>query len=216
MEEVSRLSWVYGPSTRELSRRACRACGLPDPAHLPLLDGGLRSRSVPEIEDRCLVLTALVAVSFGLDRTAATRWLASENLEAQLSLCEKRFLADLTDQVAAIQDQVECIWALSWCLGLVDEMDPRIACEDELVTMLPDLNCNEDSARFRQAVNSRALAEIIPALDLYYCIHWGVRETLLRKRRLPAAIVPQVVVERRRALEWVLSDEGWAELTLDT
>ncbi len=58
--------------------------------------------------------------------------------------------------------------------------------------------------------------QIVSAADLAYCLHWAIRQSELEGKRPPGKVPPYVVVERRRALEWLLSDEDWDDVPLDT
>ncbi len=82
--------------------------------------------------------------------------------------------------------------------------------------MLPNLKASEASAEFRNRVNPRSVAEVVVVCDLAYCLHWAIRQSELRRERLPGNLKPYVVLERRRALEWLLSQEAWDEVPLHT
>ena len=83
--------------------------------------------------------------------------------------------------------------------------------------VLPDLKADEPTTRLRVRAGSlRSAEEILSALDISYCLHWAIRDAALTCSPAPAKLTGYVIVERRRALEWLVSEEGWDELTLDT
>jgi len=54
-------------------------------------------------------------------------------------------------------------------------------------------------------------------LDLYYRYHWACVEKRVQPNTNIGPLNPDVVVERRKGLEWVISDiEEWDEISLDT
>ena len=86
-----------------------------------------------------------------------------------------------------------------------------------LSAVFPDLKQNEPGKAFRDRAELRAESTIIEQCDLAYSIHWAIVDTELKKTQLPAqAVEPYVVIERRRALEWMLTDECWEDISLDT
>jgi hypothetical protein len=84
------------------------------------------------------------------------------------------------------------------------------------VLRLPDLKGNASSADFQSNAKLRPDEEIAAACDLAYCIHWAVRQSHLKGVKMSGKVQPYVVVERRRALEWLLTDASWEEVALDT
>ncbi len=82
--------------------------------------------------------------------------------------------------------------------------------------MLPNLKQSQSSTDFRKKANPRPLEQIVMACDLAYFLHWAIRQAELSGKQPPANLKPYVIVERRRALEWLLSKEAWDEVPLDT
>jgi hypothetical protein len=162
-------------------------------------------------------LYAAIAVSYGFDGTRALAWLRAEGVDAELTAVERGFLSgQYPKEKQALQDLVEALWALTWALGIGGRMDFARPCPDDFVDLFPDVKKDEPAAGFRSRASLRKTEEIAQALDLAYCLHWALREAELRGKRIPGKVHPYVVIERRRALEWILSDEAWDEITLDT
>ncbi len=204
-------------STREQSREVAEKLGYEVMAELPLLEADSEVRSGEELAERCLVLHALIAVSYGFPRSSARGWFEREGLVGALSASEARFL----DTGDAQEDEffhglVESVWALVWSLGIATELDFGQRCPEDLVAMLPDLTAEESSSSFRERVKPRSTEEVVAAADLAYCLHWAVTDAGLRGGPSPGRIPAWVLTERRPALDWALSREDWDDITLDT
>ncbi len=205
-----------------------RACSIQEAARLgyrinptlPLLVDAQNPRATDEIVRRALILGAVVAGSIGdFPASILFRWVARQSLTSGLTAAERRYFegasptrVELTD----LRDQVESLWAMAWVLGKTDVLDFAHVADDALGIMLPDIEADEDCSRFRQFVRIRSAHEIISACDLSYCLHWALVDARRRGEPPPGAVEPYVIVYRRRALEWVLSDEDWDAVSLDT
>jgi hypothetical protein len=55
-----------------------------------------------------------------------------------------------------------------------------MACSDDFVRMFPDLKSSEPGSGFRGKAALRDVQQILPKLDLAYCLHWGIVENGLR------------------------------------
>jgi len=113
--------------------------------------------------------------------------------------------------------EYETYWALVWALGLIDseEMDIPDKNADwmKAIRLVSESNSYED---FKAQVKLRSIEEILDMLDLYYRYNWATVEARVRSRgRLK--ISHEVVVERRKGLEWLISsEEDWDDISLDT
>jgi len=201
---------------RDESIRTARQLGAEVSATLPLLDAGLEVRSVDETVSRILAMNAVVATAYGFDRAKATAWLNQEALTDSLSEQERLYVFEEIGRPDRYQVQVEGMWALAWAMGIVNEMNFGKDCDDRFVAMLPNLKQSPSSAEFRKQATPRSLEHVVSMSDLAYCLHWVIRQAEFNGKRPPADLKPYVIVERRRALEWLLSKETWDEVPLDT
>lgn len=183
---------------------------------LPVLEAELQPRSPEEVVSRLLAMNAVAATAYGFDRAKAIAWLDREALSNSLSEHERRFLFESVGQPDRFKVHVEGMWALAWATGFVRELDFARLCDNDFVALFPDLRHSSSSAAFRGRARLRARAEVVAACDLAYCLHWAVRQSELSGTRLPRHLIPYVVIERRRALEWLLGTEPWDEVSLDT
>lgn len=201
---------------RDRSISAAEDLGYETHPSMPLLDEDFRLRPAQEIVDRTLALHAVVACAFKFDPGKARDWLGRESLAASLSPAERAFVAEGEGLAPEFQVQVEGLWALSWALQFVPALDFSKACDDGLVRLLPNLKAGESSTRFRQQASLRPLEDIVSACDLAYCLHWAVNQAYLDDAPAPGKVPAHVVVERRRALEWLLSSDEWDDVSLAT
>ena len=107
-------------------------------------------------------------------------------------------------------------YAFAWALGLRTTLDFGSICDDGLIGEFPDLKKMAPAAPFLARARLRTADELACALDLAYCIHWAITAAVLEGDDVPGQVPGYVVIERRWALEWVLSDADWDEISLDT
>ena len=201
-------------SIRKRSMSKAKCLGYATNAHLPLLEQ-LEMRPATRVFARMFCLEVVIAVAYGHPRSRGERWLVQEQLTPHLSRKEKRFLRGRGDALE-MQHQVEALWTFAWAVGTAAELNFGTACPDTLIRLLPDLKVDQPTAEFRRRWHLRAHQEVVQQLDLAYCLHWAIRDAMLNGRKLPGKLHPVYVIERRRALEWLMSDQDWDAVALDT
>jgi hypothetical protein len=190
--------------------------GIAIPDALPLLDDGPLVRDAGETVNRLLAMTAIVAVSHGFDRARAMAWVEKEGLGSALVREELDYLRLGRGNREAFRARVEGMWALAWSVGIVNHMDFSRTCDENFVTLLPDLKAGESCAKWRTVAQLRALDDLRAQCDLAYCLHWALRQSQLSRTVSPLRGKTIVVEERRRALDWLFDEAPWDEITLDT
>ena len=130
---------------------------------------------------------------------------------------KKLFTGDYTKQDAInIVWTYEAYWALVWVLGLIDDIkmsDDICDCEKAIALLSEKADYNE----FKKSCRLRSIDEILDMTDLYFRYHWACVEKRLKPETQTGNLNPDVVIERRKALEWVISDEyDWNEIALNT
>lgn len=184
---------------------------------LPSLDGVSLQKTIDDVVRRVLVLNCVVAVAHRFQGERAKDWLDQNKLLGHLSSRER----DLIDGRSEIDRrefmvQGESLWVFAWAINKVDRIDYAKICGDSLVTLLPDLLIGESAKLWSQGLHLRSESEIVAACDLSYRIHWAVRDSQVHRKKLPGRVPAYVVVERRRALEWMLQENDWDDVVLDT
>jgi len=201
---------------RQESSSIAAKAGINIPANLPLLDEKVSLRSVSEGTARLLSLTAIGATSYGFDKAKAREWLKQEKLVNSLTMPESDFLLLGKGAPKTFQIQIEAMWAIAWALGFVGELNFWKDCDNRFATMLPNLKTSQSGEDWRRRAKMRTVNEVFSACDLAYCLHWAVRQAQLEGKIPPGQLKAYVVEERRRALEWLLSDCSWDAVNLDT
>jgi hypothetical protein len=186
------------------------------PTTLPLLETESRCRSADEIVSRLLAMHAVAAVAYGFNRAKANDWIVNEQVAQFLTSNEKLFLSNPDVSPNEFRLQIEGMWVLAWAIGTITQLDFEKECDRSFVTSLPNLKIAQNGKTLRENANLRPLAELVAACDLAYCLHWVIRDAALTNKHIPSKLKPYVVIERRRALEWLLSKEAWDEISLDT
>ena len=107
----------------------------------------------------------------------------------------------------------ESMWALCWCLGLVDDIKEADVCDcDKAIGFV--VNCDSFD-QFVSKCTLRNKAEILDMLDLYFRYNWAVNESKVNPNAKLGNANPSSVIERRRGLEWVVTGgDDWYELSL--
>ena len=203
-------------ATRKQSLETANELGYPINESLPFLDAATVIRSCDEIVDRILAMLCVAACAYGFDSQNASAWLARETSDPHLTPSESRFLQIRTGDPRMFRERIEGIWALAWSIGVVPDLDFEKPCATNFVLCLPDLKGNKSSAAFRENCMLRPHEQVVSACDLAYCLHWAIRELKLKGMDVPNAVAPYVIIERRHALEWLLTSVDWDDVTLDT
>lgn len=178
-------------------------------------------RGQADLIGRALVLNALVNIAFNAPISVIRDWIDANGLSPHLSLSERDLLrkqnADLSEQQTAdLGWSVEAVWALMWAGGLIPDLPVDTHVADHMVTLVPDLQQNEDGAKFTQKMRLRPYAELYQMLDLYYRAHWFTEDGRINGYDT-GSISSDIVMERRKALEWLLdSSTGWDDISMNT
>ena len=112
--------------------------------------------------------------------------------------------------------EYETYWALVWALGLVEDIsDATNICNcDYAIQLFNESNSYEE---FKSKCKLRDINEILDMLDLYYRYHWACVEKRIKSETSIGNLNSSVVVERRRGLEWLISEtQDWYDISLDT
>ena len=76
---------------------------------------------------------------------------------------------------------------------------------------------SENFEDFKSKTRIRNIEEILDMLDLYYRYHWACEEKRINPETNIGVLNPDVVLERRKGLEWLISSVyDWNEISLDT
>lgn len=193
-------------------------------AAIPSLGELADGKSTVEIAKRSLALFAsicIVAEPTQRRRYAkekVRRWLTSNGI-GDLSRNERALVFDekVTHalEVAASQE-LDALYALTWSIGLVEKLDPEARISATFGEIFPNIELDSPAHQFISEARKREPTELINTLDKYFCLDWAFRESSLTGAPPPIAVPWLVVRKRRFALEWILSENEWDEISLDT
>ena len=210
---------------REQSVRRLRRWKLSDPGSLPLHsdDDFEWVREPAAVADRCHAIAAALALAHRAPVQTVRDAIDEYDLEPSLGTRELELLRvlegdedraepELQQLLVDISWREEALHALLWVLGLVDDLPPDQMCPKQPVyeQLAPGL----DPGRAREDQRMRPLSEIAAMLDFYYLLHWHARKAQYHGDVWDYEIAPGVVLERRRALEWLFQDAGWEDVDL--
>ena len=134
----------------------------------------------------------------------------------QLNEKERRII----DGSYSMQDAIdmdwayEAYWALCWCLGLVrDISDGSDVCDCQKAIGIV-MSCKSVADLVKKS-KLRKKEEILDMLDLYLRYNWAINDAKVNPQASIGKLNPSTVIERRRGLEWVVSDvEDWYEISM--
>lgn len=196
------------------------------PPHYPVLfepKEDIRLRTAEEIGARAAALNVVVNRAMRMPPEVAVSWAEANGLVGSFTGAEWEFASQPGDD-RRFAPRIEALWALSWSVGIGEHLDPARYCGETLAASLPDLRRNEPYLDWLKRTSFRepVLDQMIQALDLYFCLHWGIADTTLRHQRTPGVVEGYVIEQRRWALEWVVlkpeddAGEDWEKIDLST
>lgn len=177
-------------------------------------------RSEDEIVERALVLNAMYQLHMNAPKYCIFDWLEENNLLAALSPSELAMLTSPNELTDADHYQLyfslESLWAFAWATNLILELPCDKPLGNELASLSPNVQYNEDGEKYRRYMYLRSSKSIYEMLDLYYRLHWWTKNA--RRENKPTGDVSlDIVIARRRALEWILnSTAAWDNVDLST
>lgn len=188
---------------------------------LPSPDPTSRARDVQAVARRALILNAMLQIAFKAPVQIIKQWIAANGLDEDLVESERQILQksdkDLTDQeLTNLAWYVEALWTLAWTGGLIDEIPFDKPVGDNLASLCPNLQRNEDGSKILKRMGLRPHGEMFRMLDLYFRLHWWTRNAQLTGDATGDVSI-DVIMERRKALEWVMNAENdWDNVEMST
>ena len=155
------------------------------------------------VDDSCLFFTNLLC-KYGVNNKLNER----EKKAFKRELDEKE-LVNLTWEYEALN-------VLAWVLGFKENMEfPSDLCEVE--PLIKNIIECQNFEEFLNKCKLRDIEEILDELDLEYRYHWAIVNKTIDESTNIGQLDGEVVYERRKALEWLFSEENdWNKISLDT
>ena len=122
---------------------------------------------------------------------------------------------DKMDKNIAIQLswQFESCVILLWTLGLIDDVVfPDTLVEPDSITAI--ISACDSYTEFLNSCSVRGIDEILDLADLTYRYNWYCVECKINN--LEPVMNPEIVLERHRAFSWLLTEEKWDKVEINT
>lgn len=203
------------------SEAILRAEGVPFISHLPAIETTAEAlkRSKEEVALRTLCLSLVAAKGEGLEQEIVERVLKSYELRPHLTPKELVFALDNSpsqhDRTQFIWRH-EAAWTLLWALGFVAQFGKPVQICD--VEFAAETVTGRTRSQFIDDAELRPIADILDQADLIYRYHWAVKDAQIKGQQIPAALNPDVTVERHHALNWLIGylEQAWDDISTDT
>lgn len=203
--------------------------------YLPLLPPGesVKLKSMEEVKKRALgfMISIQLACSirngedYGKSLAILRQMMNEWNISIDDLLPKERVLIlnkftqkDNTAEISK-QDVIDIVWtyetyySLIWSLDLIGDRefaDASNICNTVRAMAIAGM-INDTASGLRNT------EKILDMTDLFYCYHWACEEKRIRPETSTGKLNSEVVAERRRGLEWLISDEkDWNQISLDT
>jgi len=191
-------------------------------AHLPVVEDeeSAQIRSLEEVAWRAMALCIVAGKGEGLEQARVLELIELYGLQDAFSPKERSFIFDPEpsdhEQLQFVW-RYECYWILLWALHYVDELSsPDQMCD---VPRAVQLMADRTAEEFVGNGELRNPSDILDETDLIYRYHWACVESQLKKTAIPKWLNCDVVVERHKALNWLvgyLDKADWDDVTTDT
>lgn len=196
---------------------------------LPLIANSLdcHRRSVDEIARRAIALC--ISANFAIDVANAdnkkqlksskkfyTKLLETYRAKNYLTENEKE-LFEKMDQNLAIQIswQFEGLVILFWALNLIHDLSyPMELVNPKVLSSL--LSENNNYIEFLNKCELRPIEEILDQADLTYRYDWYCIDSKINGVNVDEKINSEIVLERHRALNWLIQNDDWDNVNIDT
>ena len=187
--------------------------------HLPVLDI-TSPRQREAIAGRAVVLNGILQIHFGAPTDVVKRWIEKYGFASHLSKREAKLIEIPNDDLSSQQLtdaywNIEALWALLWVGSMIDDLPFDQPIGDAMASLCPELHNDQDPAKFANEMVIRNTESLFSQLDLHYRLHWWAKHPSGDKESVQ--IDRDIILERRKALEWVLDNRvEWDEVDLST
>lgn len=177
-------------------------------------------RTAREVAARAIIIHAVAAAAYGIDRSSIIGWLENQNLWPHVSPREKEFLLSNKPRKLMEEDRKgaqwlqEAQWVLLWTirrvaiLGLPTRTCDTIKMVDEIMPKI-----GGDIESFISTAEFRPEPELMAEEDRISRLYSAARQAS-RQNEMPEDLIYGVLFQRRYAFEWLLSGDEWDHVKL--
>lgn len=196
--------------------------GVPFISHLPVIEdeNTAKSRSPEEIAWRAMAICVVAVKGEGLEQERVLEIIDEYQLDRFFSPKEREFIySDAPSERERIRFswQYECYWVLLWALGYIEELSrPDQICD---VSFAVGLMIDRSAEEFIRDAKLRSFQEILDEADLIYRYDWACVDARVNNLKIPDWMECGVILERHRALNWLIGypeNADWDDVTTDT
>lgn len=203
--------------------------------YLPLLPacGLVKVKSLDEVKKRvsgsflCAMLACSIAQgenyqdSLGVVQSKMQEWdiYREDFLPGEQTLIWNRYTEKGNEADILKQNVINAAWGYETCYALLWSLELLVDRELQNAARRCDVKAAMFSSNLIHDSSTKLRSDdrILAMLDLYYCYHWACVEKQIRPETPVGKLDPEVVLERRKGLEWLISDkQDWNEISLDT
>lgn len=190
-------------------------------ATLPVIDteAEAKIRTKDAIVERTIALMITAVKGEGLEQEYVDRDRKRFGADAFFSPEEKKFVADLhpsSADKAKFGWRYECLGVMLWALGFHPELEKpdKIVDAGRLVKLVMD----KGPTKLREEAKVRSAKELLDEADLIYRYDWACVDARMNGKKAAGGIDCEIVVERHRALNWLVGYQGqaWDDVSTDT
>ena len=220
-------AFVEASDRKRRSIEVLRAQGIPYIEELPVIESSyeVTGKSLEEIAKRAIVLCISCNFASDILSNKKKRYLKESkkfflklldtfNVKDHMTKEEKELFEKMDKDLAIqISWQLEGYLILIWTLGLIDEIEfPDVLVDPDSVTSL--VSSCDTYKEFLEQCQLRDVEDVLDLADLTYRYNWYCVESRINDDE--PIINPEIVMERHRALNWLLSDQKWDKVEIDT
>ncbi|MDZ4376486.1 MAG: DUF4272 domain-containing protein [Phenylobacterium sp.] len=219
--EYSEVQQAEMEARKRRSIERLKAEGVPFIDWLPYVDPSdhVTLRTPEEAAERAFCLFAAAMASDAELAETARQAVRDYRVEHLLTPRERKLIFGAPTQHERIQASwgIEAVVPLLWHVGYVPDLyrPDRVAETGRIIDTIQDLGPHDYYAE----LSARTKWAVLDEADLIYRYHWAVRDAGLNGRETPAKLDGGVVMERHRALNWLIgyADRAdWDDVTTDT
>lgn len=193
--------------------------GIPTIDHLPVIESEVEVDlpAAQQVAQRLAALTIVAVKGEGLDAESVDAIVDERGMRDWFSPRETAFLAD---RAPRDHDRIqfswgyEAAWVLYWALNFIPGRlgMPRATCD--VPTLAATVRDTPDLAMH----GLHPVGHVLTEADLIYRCHWAVRDAQINGKPIPGGLEPGVVMERHRALNWLIwhREQPWDEVDTST